>query len=319
MGLKEIKFFYYLAGFLKAITPKVFYTAALQRWLNHPIQNIPEFQERLSYYISADIHQHTGKQWLSIKEYKKPKKGSMYYIDMLSYIKYFPKHLKINYHFGDVNEDYGDANENFSSPTFVKSRPINHNGNAVLLKLNAYRHFKFINDTKHYQDKKDGIVWRGVIHKENRRELVRKFHNHPLCNIGEVSPFENKIEAWQKDYLTIQQQLDYKFILSVEGVDVATNLKWIMSSNSLCFMPKPKYETWFMEGKLIPNHHYVLIEVDYSNLLEKRDYYSKNEAEALAIIKNANQWVAQFQNKTLEKALGIHVLHQFFTQTHQKL
>ena len=42
-----------------------------------------------------------------------------------------------------------------------------------------------------------------------------------------------------------------------------------MSSNSLCFMPKPKYETWFMEGKLIPNHHYVLIEDDYSNLLEQ--------------------------------------------------
>ena len=46
--------------------------------------------------------------------------------------------------------------------------------------------------------------------------------------------------------------LNYKFILAIEGYDVATNLKWIMSSNSLAVMPRPTYATWFMEGTLIP-------------------------------------------------------------------
>ena len=32
-------------------------------------------------------------------------------------------------------------------------------------------------------------------------------------------------------------------------------------------MPKPKYESWFMEGKLIPNYHYILIKDDYSTAI----------------------------------------------------
>ena len=41
-----------------------------------------------------------------------------------------------------------------------------------------------------------------------------------------------------------------------------------MSSNSVAVMPKPKYESWFMEGKLIPDYHYVLIKDDYSDFEE---------------------------------------------------
>ena len=115
--------------------------------------------------------------------------------------------------------------------------------------------------------------------------------------------------------MSIYDQLQYKFILSIEGVDVATNLKWVMSSNSLCFMPAPKFETWFMEGKLIPNYHYVLIKDDYSNLLEKRYYYLKHEKEALIIINNANLWVTQFTNSKNEKTLSINILEQFLKQT----
>ena len=39
----------------------------------------------------------------------------------------------------------------------------------------------------------------------------------------------------------------HKFILCIEGNDVASNLKWVMSSNSVAVMPKPKFESWFME------------------------------------------------------------------------
>ena len=70
------------------------------------------------------------------------------------------------------------------------------------------------------------------------------------------------------------EQLQNKFILCIEGNDVASNLKWAMSSNSLVFMTKkPKFETWFMEGTLIPGHHYVEIKDDYSDMIEKMDYY----------------------------------------------
>ena len=90
-----------------------------------------------------------------------------------------------------------------------------------------------------------------------------------------------------------------------------------MSSNSLCFMPTPKFETWYMEGKLIPNVHYVHLKDDYSDMLEKMEYYSKHEEQALAILKNAQAWVAKFQNKEFEKFLSIKVLEAYFKATKQ--
>lgn len=45
-------------------------------------------------------------------------------------------------------------------------------------------------------------------------------------------------------------------------------------------MPKPKFETWFMEGALIPNHHYVLIKDDFSDLEEQLDYYTNHYDES---------------------------------------
>ena len=117
--------------------------------------------------------------------------------------------------------------------------------------------------------------------------------------------------------MSLKEQLNYKFILSIEGTDVASNLKWIMSSNSLAFMVKPKYETWFMEGKLIPDYHYILLKDDYSNLNEKIKYYTEHINEAKQIIKNANNYVHQFKNKEQEDIISLLVLKKYFEQSKQ--
>ncbi len=308
--IERLKIFFYISSGIRSLTPNFIYQLKLKYWLKNDSLLNESFKDRLNYYVSPKINTRPQDDWVSLKNYKRPKTGSMYYFDLLKYLKYFPSNKKLKYKFGDVTE-------NFDEPTIVKSRPINHNGNSVIMKINALRHFNFITDNLKFKDKKDLIVWRGEIHKENRRLLVEKFHNNPICNIGEVSKKKDYIKEWQKDFLSIRQQLQYKFILSIEGNDVATNLKWIMSSNSLCFMPKPKFETWFMEGKLKPNYHYVLIKDDYSDLLEKRNYFLLYPNKALEIIKNANNWTKKFQNYTLEKKLSIAVLNNYFKQTQQ--
>ena len=77
-------------------------------------------------------------------------------------------------------------------------------------------------------------------------------------------------------------------------------------------MVKPKYETWFMEGTLIPNHHYVLLKDDYSDLEEKIDYYSKHTEEAKAIIDNAHKYIKQFKNQKREDVISLKVLEKYF-------
>ncbi|SEB42754.1 Glycosyl transferase family 90 [Tenacibaculum sp. MAR_2009_124] len=306
-ALKRQKFYYYLKHILIYATPKVFYQIHLKKWLT---RNSKEIDDRIKYYVSPNINVNPDKKWISIANFKIPKKGTMYFFDSMKVAKYFEINKKINFAFGDITQ-------NFNAPTLVKSRPINHNGNSVLMKLDSLRHFYFIDDDRTFLEKNDKIVWRGTIHKENRRLLVDMFYNHPFCDIGDVSHVKWDNPNWKKRFLSIKEQLASKFVLSIEGVDVATNLKWIMSSNSLCFMPKPQFETWYMEGKLIPDYHYVLIEDDYSNLLEKRAYYLENQNEALTIIKNAHRWTHQFRNRSVEKEISIKVLNQFFKQTNQ--
>ncbi len=90
-----------------------------------------------------------------------------------------------------------------------------------------------------------------------------------------------------------------------------------MSSNSIAAMPKPKFETWFMEGTLIPDYHYISLKEDYSDLEEKLTYYIKNTNEALKIVENANEYVKQFKDKKRKDLISLLVLEKYFYKTGQ--
>jgi hypothetical protein len=92
-----------------------------------------------------------------------------------------------------------------------------------------------------------------------------------------------------------------------------------MSSNSLAVMPKPKFETWFMEGTLKPNYHYVLIKDDFSDLEERMNYYINHPEEALEIIKNAHEYIDQFRNTKREELISLLVLEKYFYRTGQRM
>jgi hypothetical protein len=204
-------------------------------------------------------------------------------------------------------------------PTFTKSRPLfGENKNAILLKWNKVRHFIFVKNDKKFEEKQNKIVWRGEVYakQKHRVRFLEMHYKKAICNIARVNK-NNLNSEWLKKRMTISEQLNYKFILSIEGYDVASNLKWIMSSNSIAVMPKPKFETWFMEGQLIPNYHYIAIKEDYSDLEEQLNYYIKNTKEAKAIINNANKHVAQFKNKLTEDLISLLVIKKYFEKTGQ--
>ncbi|MFZ9035730.1 MAG: glycosyl transferase family 90 [Francisellaceae bacterium] len=260
--------------------------------------------DRVNYYNKL-TKPFEPKDSIAIEDFKH-KGNSAYVLDFKGLIRYFNRRLKLNYLFGDITH-IPDI------PVFVKSRPIgDDNQNSLLLNLDSVRHFNFINDPLAFENKKNRACWRGACHgRPHRVKLLEKYYNHPKCNIGDSNK-RMRGEKTYKDFMSLSQQLSYKFLLSIEGTDVATNTKWIMSSNSLCFMPKPKFETWFMEGRLIPDYHYVLLDDDYENLEQKIDYYSKHTDEALEIIKNANEYVAQFKNKKRERLIGLLVMKKYF-------
>lgn len=180
-----------------------------------------------------------------------------------------------------------------------------------MLKLNAVRHFNFVTDLHPFEKKSNILFGRMAVKQPHRRAFYLKHFDNPRCNLGDVSDRNPEHRHWKSPEISIATHLQYKFILALEGNDVATNLKWIMSSNSIAVMPKPKFETWFMEGKLVAGRHYIEIADDYSNLDEKFDHYASKTEECLDIINNANEWCNQYRNKKLETALNIATLEKY--------
>jgi len=145
---------------------------------------------------------------------------------------------------------FGDVVDEFDQPTFTKSRPIQLNkNNNILLPLDSIRHLTFINDETSLNSKKNHAVWRGACYQEHRKTFFRQCGNINTCDIADTSRHtEKSILGKPKSYLSVKEQLQFKLIFAIEGNDVASNLKWIMGSNSIPVMPKPKYETWFCES-----------------------------------------------------------------------
>ena len=82
-------------------------------------------------------------------------------------------------------------------------------------------------------------------------------------------------------------------------------------------MPKPKYETWFMEGRLIKDFHYIEVESDFSDAEDKIYYYLKNSEKSIKIIENANNFIEQFKDPKKEKLISLMVLSKFFKYSNQ--
>lgn len=217
-------------------------------------------------------------------------KNSGYTYDLYAILYPFREELSFNFIPGDVTTvpEY---------PAFVKSRPIEgQNDNSVLLPLDSQRHFRFVNDRIRYADKLDGVVWRGAAYQEHRQRFLKSCSGLSFLNAGNTAVQKNGNVPFAKPKMSVKEQLKYKFVLSLEGNDVATNLKWIMSSNSVCMMPRPKYETWYKEGTLIPNYHYIEISDDFSDIKSKFKYYLKNPELCNLIIRNANEYTKSYLN-----------------------
>jgi hypothetical protein len=233
-----------------------------------------------------------------------PLEATYYYYDLKEFLNYFPRDLLLRYKFGDLRGL-------LETPSICKTRPIcENNSNSVIFKLDKLRHFSIATDLLRFKEKKKACVWRGNLNNKTRTTLVRAFSGSTKHDIGYIGhPIK---DVAPKDFLSTGSQFAYRYILSVEGNDVATNLKNVLASQSLCFMPKPKIESWFMESQLKPGVHFVQLRDDFADLEEKADYYDRHEDEALAIIREANSYTAQFLDRRSEAIVSILVLQKYF-------
>lgn len=304
---------YYMFALWRSATPGFLFRMRLKKTLSD-LEDRPDREyilDRVNYYNKLRVYTALPPGTAPLSRFRRKGNRSLYFFDTFEYVRWFPRKLLFRYAFGDLTTvpEY---------PSIVKSRPVaGDNANSVLLNLVKLRHFTFLDDKKSFREKMDKAVFRGhITNKPHRMAFVERYFGHPACDVGVISPRADFPKEWSENKrLTLWQHLDYKFVIALEGVDVASNLKWIMSSNSVAVMPRPKYETWFMEGRLLPGVHYIEISEDYSDLPERMEHYIAHPEEAEEIIRNAHEYVEQFLRPEREKLISLLVLDKYFRFT----
>ncbi|TJV03440.1 MAG: lipopolysaccharide biosynthesis protein [Mesorhizobium sp.] len=301
------KVFYYARNVIRDVAPQAIFRRRLAGRLEQARLSDEAVRQRLNDYNK--LHDTFSPSPDAVRIDSLPSTRSMYYYDLKEFARYFDAGLRLDLEFGDVIEVP-------KVPSFVKDRPIRaDNDNAVLMKFNKFRHFYMPVDTVAFADKLPAVVWRGDLNNPLRTRFLDAVRDLPFCDAGSHKP--NAPAKYSKPFLSIAQHLRYRYIVSLEGNDVATNLKWIMNSNSLCLMPPPTYETWFRESQLEANVHYVPLDPDFADLAEKVSYFERHPAVAERIVLAANAHCRKFFNQRDEQAISLLVLYKYFVLSGQ--
>ena len=320
---KNLHLPYYIRGFWMMAQPRAWYVrqreALLREFDQLPAAEQDYVQKRVDYYnrLTAQAALPAASPTIGEQSYFGKKSASVYLFDTYEYNRYFPANLKWQFATGDVTTT-------FEVPTVTKSRPIvacRENPNSVMLNIEKVRHFMFFDDPIPFEQKKSQVIFRGAVTgKPHRKAFLDQYFHHPLFDIKDTAKDSTCPEEMrQRVETTIFDHLHYQYIMSLEGNDVASNLKWIMNSNSIAVTPPLKYETWFMEGSLKPNEHYIEVKADYSDIAERLAYYNDHPNEAREINENAHEHCRQFFNKDRERLISLMVLEKYFRMTGQSI
>eukprot|EP00985_Skeletonema_marinoi_P002835 scaffold1170_cov125-Skeletonema_marinoi.AAC.9 len=210
--------------------------------------------------------------------------------------------------------------------------------------LNKERHYKDLEDYHRnivkkgkevpWSEKLSKVFWRGATTYNEKAGTSRLDYlaqwinyddNHTDIAFSKVVQTKTnfKREYVKKQYVRKKQSLlemnRYKYLLSVEGNDVATGLKWMLYSNSVVFMSRPTVATWAMEDLLVPFVHYIPLANDYSNLLEMVKWANEHDEACHEISKRATEFMehlwmsnqAKRDTKYLQKSLVKSYVNQF--------
>merc|ERR1712224_1049192 len=128
---------------------------------------------------------------------------------------------------------------------------------------------------------------------------------------------QNHLKEYVGTSLSKAQQLKYKYILSIEGNDVATNTAWVLASNSAAFMPPPTKEHWFMYGRLKPWVHYIPL-YENQTFEEALSPCHKNTSLCADIARNGEEFMLQFVDLEKEEKIAERVVQRWIEKYNNK-
>lgn len=311
---KQPKITYYAAWLLRRLVPRSIRRRQMRRLLStwHTRPDADYIRQRVEFYCRVPRHSMLSDKAEPIHRLDKTRGKKVYYIDIERWLAYFPDSYRIDFMPDDVYT-------NPVVPSVIKARRLDdsHGENAVILPLNRIRHFPKPHDNIPFREKQPLLFFRGAITgKPVRQRFFKKYFGHPGIDLGDTArDFENT--EWVAKEVSIAAHFNYQFILVLEGNDVSTALQWVMGSNCVPVMTRPFVEHWLMHSKLRPGVHYIEIKPDFSDVIEKINYYREHQDEADAIAAASRQWYEQFLDNKRELIISLLTLQRYFECTGQ--
>lgn len=269
--------------------------------------------ERYNLYIS---------QFNAYEDYDKSKLVNINNSNLNKFHKNILKITGLNELFTHRNAD--NCNETDKGYYILKNRTRGSNVGYIIRGIDFDRHWQNYYNKPEDIDwdlKIDKVFWRGIL--SGKSELPGSRYKLMKNNFGKfryVNIFLTKTHIkdglinneickcnidnrWWSEHISVKEFLKYKYILSVQGHDKDSGLNWKLNSNSVVLMNKPVYTSWLMESKLVPWIHYVPLNSNFTDLIEKIEWCRANDNKCKEIVKNANNFMKTFENKNIEERL----------------
>ena len=229
-----------------------------------------------------------------------------------------PHIRKIRYATTRANLSAVTSNDCHGGPRDPLVTELDHeNLQPILWKLNSPRHFAMLPEVQQndipWSLKINKTVFRGALtglemeearqHTDfdncmfsRRCRLVFQHDKSSLVDarlsrtIGFINETLNGVSL-TGELFSMEQMLQYKAIVILEGNDVASGLKWALLSNSVVMMQPPTFTSWAMEEMLEPWIHYIPLNEELSDVEEKMQWVLDNDEQAQRIAERGSFWI----------------------------
>jgi hypothetical protein len=174
-----------------------------------------------------------------------------------------------------------------------------------------------------WESKKSIAYWRGCLSGGKaptlRTRLVWDLHDFPHVDAKLTKNLNMDPEhmgrllfpedtRFYDDPRSLQEHIQHKYILIVDGNCIASALQWVFASGSVPILITHPGNNWWFSKFLIEGYHYISIDYDLSNLKEVIQYLVEHDEYAHDIATHAMEFArtvlsSEFQHGYLMKEI----------------
>lgn len=191
------------------------------------------------------------------------------------------------------------------APVFLISKTEQHKNTILFPHVEWVNHWAFIEkklevNAVAWNLKKEVLFWRGsttgakIASGNNTRQILTQLAKKYPQDMDVAFCYLTQGEKHElKRPLSIEEQIQYKYLLAIDGNCFPGSFFWQLRSGSAVFKQSSPYLEWYYEG-LTPSHHYISFSPNGLDLMKKKKWAEENDSEVQKIADRAKKFADQY-------------------------